>query len=107
MTKPIQYQMHHFSQSNPRGPEQDDVPALLRRVAASIEKLGEVQVYDLIMHNEITEEGLDWPSVTVYFDYAHEAEEMDEHADADTAGEVDEEEPEPSDPAPRSPGPHS
>ncbi|WP_211264239.1 hypothetical protein [Streptosporangium amethystogenes] len=60
--------MHHFSQSNPKGPGQRDVPALLRRVADTIEGLGNVEIYDLIMHNETTEDG-DWPGLTVYFNY--------------------------------------
>jgi hypothetical protein len=36
------------------------------RVADSIEKLGPVEVQDLILHNEVTADGL-WPSLTVYF----------------------------------------
>jgi hypothetical protein len=69
VTKRIQYSIHHFSQSNPGGPGQEDVPALLRRVAATIEELGPVKVYDLVMHNEITDDGDNWPSITVYFHY--------------------------------------
>jgi hypothetical protein len=42
------------------------VPALLRRVADTIEGLGEVRVVDLVMHNEIAAEG-DWPSIIVYY----------------------------------------
>ncbi|MFC3983000.1 hypothetical protein [Streptosporangium jomthongense] len=68
MSERSTWTMHHFSQANPEGPEQGDVPALLRRVADSIEELGDVEVHDVIMHNEITEDG-DWPSLTVYFDY--------------------------------------
>ncbi|WP_440082700.1 hypothetical protein [Streptosporangium sp. LJ11] len=64
----ITYTMHHFSQTNPKGPGQGDVPVLLRRVADSIEDLGDIEVHDVIMHNEIAEDG-DWPSLTVYFDY--------------------------------------
>ncbi|MFJ8578130.1 hypothetical protein [Micromonospora sp. NPDC093277] len=56
----------HFSQSNPEGPGQDDVPALLRRVADSIEALGQVWIQDLVLHNEVTADG-DRYSVTVYF----------------------------------------
>jgi hypothetical protein len=58
--------IRHFSQTNPRGPGQQDVPALLRRVADSIEELGPVEVQDLVLHQEVTAEGL-WPSLTVYF----------------------------------------
>jgi hypothetical protein len=56
----------HFSQANPAGEGQGDVPALLRRAADSIDALGEVNVQDLVLHNEVTESG-DWPSLTVYF----------------------------------------
>ena len=58
--------VRHFSQSNPAGPEQGNVAALLRRVAESLDELGDVDVMDLILHNEVTEDG-DWPSLTVYF----------------------------------------
>ncbi|WP_218158839.1 hypothetical protein [Streptosporangium canum] len=44
------------------------MPALLRRVADTIESLGNVEIYDVIMHDEITEDG-NQPSLTVYFDY--------------------------------------
>ena len=56
----------HFSQANAAGQGQGDVPALLRRVADTIGDLGEVEIMDLVMHNEITAEG-DWPSITVYY----------------------------------------
>ncbi|HTT92190.1 MAG TPA: hypothetical protein VMF65_21735 [Acidimicrobiales bacterium] len=68
---PTAWTVNHFSQANPEGPGQADVPALLRRVAATIDELGEVEVMDLIMHNEITAEG-DRPSLTVYFHKAKE-----------------------------------
>jgi hypothetical protein len=58
--------VEHFSQANPRGGDQGDVPALLRRVADSIEGLGPLDVQDLVLHTEVTEDG-DWHSVTVYF----------------------------------------
>ncbi|WP_029900806.1 hypothetical protein [Nocardia brasiliensis] len=61
-----EYSALHFSQANPRGPEQGDVPALLRTIAATLEELGQVSVQDLVLHNEVTAEG-DWPSVTVYY----------------------------------------
>jgi hypothetical protein len=61
-------QVHHFSQSNPEGIGQNDVPALLRRLAKSIDSLGEVTVQDISFENEVTDIGL-WPSMTVYFQY--------------------------------------
>jgi hypothetical protein len=45
---------------------QDDVPALLRRVADTIEKRGEIDVMDITFENETTAEG-PWPSLTVYY----------------------------------------
>ncbi len=59
--------MFHFSQSNPAGPGQEDVAALLRRVADSVEKLGGVTVHDIVFHVELTDDGT-WPSMTVYFE---------------------------------------
>jgi len=55
-----------FSQANPAGPGQDDIPSLLRRVAESVEVIGPVEVQDLILHTEVTESG-PWYSLTVYF----------------------------------------
>lgn len=59
--------MFHFSQANPRGEGQDSVPALLRRVAETLDEFGNVQVFDLVLHSEITPDGEDWPSLTVYY----------------------------------------
>ena len=56
----------HFAQANPQEEGQDDVPALLRRVADSIESLGEVSVHDVTFHTEVTAEG-SWHSMSVYF----------------------------------------
>jgi hypothetical protein len=56
----------HFSQSNPNGPGQGDVPALLRRVADTIESEGDIDVQDIVFHSEVTE-GEDDLTVTVYF----------------------------------------
>lgn len=58
--------VRHFSQANPVRSRQGDVPALLRRVADSIEELGRIEVQDLVLHQEITEDGPSF-SVTVYF----------------------------------------
>ena len=60
--------VEHFSQSNPKGSKgQGSVPTLLRRVAKSIDALGEVQVQDVVLHVDIDDEGRDWPTMTVYF----------------------------------------
>ncbi|QCB93359.1 hypothetical protein [Cellulomonas shaoxiangyii] len=57
----------NFSQNNPLGPGQDDVPALLRRVASSIERLGRVDVQDVVFHEELSDDGTPWPSLRVYY----------------------------------------
>jgi hypothetical protein len=61
-----EYTALHFSQANPRGPKQGDVPTLLRTIASTLQKLGDVTVQDLVLHTEMTAEG-GWPSVTVYY----------------------------------------
>lgn len=64
------YTMFRFELSNPLGPGQGNVPALLRRVADTIEQLGDIEVYDLILHPRITRpDGEDWPSIVVYYDH--------------------------------------
>jgi len=59
--------INHFSQSNPSGAGQGNVPALLRRVADSIEELGEVQVADITFSSSVSDDEDDL-TVTVYFD---------------------------------------
>lgn len=61
------YTMYHFSQSNPVGESQGDVPALLRRVADTIASLGDVQVYDITFRSERAD-GEDAVTMTVYYD---------------------------------------
>jgi hypothetical protein len=64
--EPETWTIEHFSQANPEGPGQDDVPALLRRVAATLETLGTIQVQDVVFHLELTADAGDRPSLTVY-----------------------------------------
>ena len=61
-----EWQAFHFSQANPAGDGQADIPALLRRVADTLAELGEVEVLDIVLRNEIRADG-DWPSMTVYY----------------------------------------
>jgi hypothetical protein len=68
-----EYTALHFSQANPRGPGQGDVPMLLRTIASTLQELGDVTVQDLVLHTEVTAEG-DWPSITVYYTKADGAE---------------------------------
>jgi hypothetical protein len=56
----------HFSQSNPTGPGQGDVAALLRRVADSLDDLGDVTIQDITYHAEPTG-GEDDLTMTVYY----------------------------------------
>jgi len=56
----------HFSQSNPSGEGQGDVAALLRRVADSIERYGDITVEDITFHYELTD-GEDDLRITVYY----------------------------------------
>lgn len=58
--------VHHFAQSNPTGPGQGYVPALLRRVADSIEALGDVDVQDITFSTEVTGDEDDL-TMTVYY----------------------------------------
>ncbi len=44
-----------FSQSNPSGPGQGDVGALLRRVAVTLDELGDVQVGDITFSSAVTD----------------------------------------------------
>jgi len=57
----------HFAQSNPEGPGQDDVPALLRRVAETIESLGPVDVRDICFHNGFDPGGDPYLHMVVYY----------------------------------------
>jgi hypothetical protein len=56
----------HFSQSNPTGAGQGDVAALLKRVAESLDELGDVRVQDITFRAEATE-GEDDLTMTVYY----------------------------------------
>lgn len=58
--------INHFSQSNPAGTGQGDVAALLRRVAQSIDDLGDVSIEDLTFASSVTD-GEDDLTVTVYY----------------------------------------
>ncbi|WP_375504762.1 hypothetical protein [uncultured Jatrophihabitans sp.] len=64
---PEQWSTLHFSQSNPRAAARGDVSALLRRVAVSLDLLGDVQVGDITFHSEMTD-GEDDLTMTVYYD---------------------------------------
>ena len=56
----------HFSQSNPSGEGQGDVASLLRRVADSIDALGDIDVADITFHTEVTKSEDDL-TISVYY----------------------------------------
>lgn len=60
------WSVFHFSQSNPAGPGQGNVPALLRRVADSVERLGAVDILDITFRAAPTESEDDL-TMTVYY----------------------------------------
>jgi hypothetical protein len=61
-----EWTIFHFSRSNPAGPGQGDVPALLRRVAESLEELGDVDVEDVTFSSQVTS-AEDDVTMTVYY----------------------------------------
>jgi hypothetical protein len=56
----------NFSQANPKRPGQDEVPALLRRFAESLDELGAIEVRNPVLHTETTADG-PWHSITVSY----------------------------------------
>ncbi len=62
-----QWRAFHFSQSNPAGPGQGNVAALLRRVADTIDDLGSVQILDITFQLTPTADEDDL-TLTVYYD---------------------------------------
>lgn len=58
----------HFSLSNPREDGASDLPRLLRRLADAMEEagIGAMEMLDLNVHHEMTEDG-PWWSGTVYW----------------------------------------
>lgn len=69
MTAKTHFTTHHFSQANPLdAADRESIPALLRRVADTIEDYGDIEVNDIVLRNELTQDGDRWPSMTVYYD---------------------------------------
>ena len=62
-----QWSIFHFSQSNPEGEGSGDAAALLRRVADSIENLGEVEIEDITSHSEVGDGDERDLTMTVYY----------------------------------------
>ncbi|MEU6711184.1 hypothetical protein ABZ897_06845 [Nonomuraea sp. NPDC046802] len=74
MADRVGYQTRHFSLNNPQGEGQEDVPTLLRRLAATLEEMGSIDIRDVVFHTDTDDEGDPWPFVTVYFDDESEEE---------------------------------
>lgn len=72
MADRIGYQTQQFSLNNPKGEGQEDVPTLLRRLAATLEEMGDIEIRDLVFHPDTDDEGDSWPFMTVYFTYEPE-----------------------------------
>ncbi len=60
------WSIFHFSQSNRSGPGQGNVPNLLRRVAESVDALGDVQVSDITFARYPTDDEDDL-RITVFY----------------------------------------
>jgi hypothetical protein len=69
--------LYHFTVATARGPAQEDIANLLRRVADTLDQLGALDVHDITFHVDWTEEG-SWPSMTVYYELDEEAVEDDD-----------------------------
>lgn len=63
---PAESTVRRLVQANPKGPGQGDVPALLRRAADTLAGLGPVDVTDLSLESQPTEDG-PWYSLSLYF----------------------------------------
>lgn len=60
---PRGYPVLHFSLANPAGPDENDVPLLLRRMADALAELGDIEILDITYEDSVS----DTPSMTVYF----------------------------------------
>lgn len=68
MTAKTYFTAYHFLQANPEDdPNQGSIPLLLRRVADTIEEYGDIQVNDILLRTEITDNGDLRPSLKVYY----------------------------------------
>jgi len=63
-----EYASKHFSLSLPHKKGQDNVPNLLRHLANQLEAGKVTDISDIVFHNESDDDGVSWPSFTVYYD---------------------------------------
>jgi hypothetical protein len=66
-TEMKEYTILHFSLTLPKGEGQSDIAALLRHLANKIEEVKNINVSDIVFHNEIDDDGQDRPHFTVYY----------------------------------------
>ncbi len=66
MTVNKEWKANYFAQSNPDGPGQGDAAALLRRVADTLDSLGDVTVLDITFWSDVTG-GEDDLTMAVYY----------------------------------------
>jgi hypothetical protein len=59
--------IRQFTQGLADGTGRDDIAALLRHVADTIEGLGDVEIQDIVFHQQLYYEDADWPHLTVYY----------------------------------------
>lgn len=62
-----EYTCYHFSVSLPAGEGQDNVPNLLKHLAATLEDYDYESIQDVVFHDETDERGESYPSFTVYY----------------------------------------
>jgi len=66
-SKPVETQgLRTFTLANPRDGRIGDLPLLLRRLAAHLEERNVAQVADIVLGEEMTNDGV-WYSVTTYY----------------------------------------
>ncbi len=56
----------HIKLSNPAGPGRQDVPRLLRATAEMLERIGDMQVLDIVLEEDQHPEG-PWTALNIYF----------------------------------------
>lgn len=64
--QPTSWTIEHFSQANPTAQGKATSRPCCAVSPPTLEQLSAVEVADLVLHTEITDQGA-WPSLTVYF----------------------------------------
>ena len=62
------YTINHFNLGLPEGPDKGNVVKLLNHLAKNIDASEEIaSIQDIVFHNDLDEDGNDWPHFTVYY----------------------------------------